>query len=95
MTVEIRPAQRTEHMWVAPEHPGVGIGAALFEHAVETARAEGAPELRIASDPNAEGFYKRMGAHRVGTSTKDVAGPNRELPILIYEFDHAGSDEGS
>ena len=38
MTVEIRPAQRTEHMWVAPEHPGVGIGAALFEHAVETAR---------------------------------------------------------
>jgi len=42
-----------EHMWVAPEHPGVGIGAALFEHAVETARAEGAPELRIASDPNA------------------------------------------
>ena len=27
-----------EHMWVAPEHPGVGIGAALFEHAVETAR---------------------------------------------------------
>src|SRR5207244_5744991 len=42
-----------EHMWVAPEHPGVGIGAALFERAVETARAEGAPELRIASDPNA------------------------------------------
>ena|SRR5207247_1578729 len=83
------------HLWVLPEAMSRGVGRSLFIHALERARNLGFRELEIESDPNAEGFYKRMGAHRVGTSTKDVAGPNRELPILIYEFDHAGSDEGS
>jgi len=73
-----------EHMWVAPEHSHVGIGAALFEHAVETARAEGASELRIASDPNAEGFYVKMGAERVGEIPSRP--PGRTLPLLVLRL---------
>jgi len=50
-------------------------------------------ELEIESDPNAEGFYKRMGARRVGTVTRELAGFNRNLPILVYYFGEAVSCE--
>ncbi len=55
-----------EHLWVLPEHIGTGIGRALFDHAVRKAAALGATILSIEADPNAEGFYRRMGARRVG-----------------------------
>ena len=59
-------ARELEHLWVAPEHMGRRVGARLLDHAVGTLRADGARELRIASDPYAVGFYLRMGARRVG-----------------------------
>jgi hypothetical protein len=43
-------------------------------------------ELEIESDPNAEGFYQRMGARRAGTSIHEGQQGRRELPILIYEL---------
>jgi hypothetical protein len=46
----------------------------------------GIGELEIESDPNAEGFYRRMGARRVGASSKELDGQRRELPILVYEI---------
>ncbi len=70
-------------MWVAPERVGGG-GAALFAHAVETARAEGASQLRISSDPNAEGFYVKMGARRVGEVPSRP--PGRMLPLLVFRL---------
>ncbi len=79
------------HLWVLPEAMGRGVGRSLFSHALERARFLGFRELEIESDPNAEGFYQRMGAHRVGTSSKVLAGHNRELPVLVYEFDHAAA----
>ncbi len=79
------------HLWVLPEAMGRGVGRSLFSHALERARILGFRELEIESDPNAEGFYQRMGAHRVGTSTKVLAGHNRELPVLVYELDHVAS----
>ena len=50
-------------------------------------RESGCRKLEIESDPNAEGFYQRLGARRVGVRTKDWDGQRRELPILIYEID--------
>jgi GNAT superfamily N-acetyltransferase len=69
-----------EHFWVAPARMGAGVGRALFEHAVERCRAIGARRLRISADPNAEGFYRRMGARRVGEVPSTPAG--RTLPRL-------------
>jgi len=83
------------HLWVLPEAMGRGVGRALFSHALERATDLGFLELEIESDPNAEGFYQRLGAHRVGTSIKDLAGHKRELPILVYEFDHAAAGKVS
>jgi GNAT superfamily N-acetyltransferase len=67
-------------MWVDQPHIGDGVGRALFEHAADTARAHGGSVLMIASDPNAEGFYKRMGAQPAGTVAGRPAG--RKLPLL-------------
>ncbi|MEJ2735480.1 MAG: GNAT family N-acetyltransferase [Anaerolineae bacterium] len=75
------------HMWVLPEAMGRGVGRSLFFHALERAKALGFRELGVESDPNAEGFYRRLGAHRVGTNVYTVEGHRRELPVLNYEID--------
>ena len=71
------------HMWVRPGSMGCGVGRSLFMHALDRASALGFRELEIESDPNAEGFYQRMGAHRVGTVTREVERQRRELPFLV------------
>lgn len=73
------------HLWVLPEWMGRGIGRALFRHAIERAKALGFQKVAIESDPNAEGFYLRMGARRVGESVQMVEQQRRELPVLMYE----------
>jgi hypothetical protein len=36
----------------------------------------------IEADPNAEGFYKRMGASHVGEIVYEIDGRERVLPLL-------------
>jgi ribosomal protein S18 acetylase RimI-like enzyme len=72
------------HLWVLPKWMRRGIGRSLFCHALERVKALGFRELEIESDPNAEGFYQRMAARRVGTNIYKVDGQQRELPVLIY-----------
>ena len=76
-----------DHLWILPAGMQRGIGRALFEHAVNEARAAGFDSIKIEADPNAEGFYKRMGAQRVGTSISVVEGEKRELPLLAYQLE--------
>lgn len=79
-----------DHLWIVPSAMRRGIGRALFEHAVEQARGLGARALKIESDPNAEGFYKRMGARRAGKTVTEIDGQRRELPLLAYELPGTG-----
>jgi GNAT superfamily N-acetyltransferase len=74
-----------EHLWVLPQAMGQGVGRALFGHAVQRAKELGIEAIEIESDPNAEKFYERMGARRVGTKLADMDGQSRSLPLLIYE----------
>lgn len=76
-----------EHLWVRPSQIGKGLGRLLFVHAVEQARTRGAKFIEIESDPNAEGFYHRQGARRVGTVNATVAGCPREVPVLRFQLD--------
>jgi GNAT superfamily N-acetyltransferase len=69
-----------EHFWIAPARMGHGVGRTLFEDAVVRCRAIGVRRLWITADPNAEGFYRRMGARRVGEVPSTPAG--RTLPRL-------------
>ena len=73
-----------DHLWIDPNSMGHGIGRALFEHAVARATAAGFTTIKIEADPNAEGFYQRMGAQRIGTSATLVEGQRRELPLMLY-----------
>jgi GNAT superfamily N-acetyltransferase len=72
-----------EHFWVLPEVMNRGVGRSMFEHALKRARVMGFQSLEIESDPNAEGFYRRMGARRVRTRTMEVEGEHRELPVMV------------
>jgi GNAT superfamily N-acetyltransferase len=76
-----------DHLWIIPAAMGRGIGRALFEHAAEQARALGFATIKIEADPNAEGFYQRMGARRVGTQVTEIEGERRQLPLLIYQME--------
>jgi hypothetical protein len=42
--------------------------------------------VAIEADPNAEGFYLRMGARRVGESVYEIEGRKRKLPLLSVEI---------
>jgi len=75
-----------DHLWILPDAMGRGIGRSLFEHAVEEARTLGHRTLKIEADPNAEGFYTRMGARRVGETVTEIEGQRRELPLFLYEL---------
>jgi len=75
-----------QHLWVLPEFMHRGFGRSLFLHALACAKKAGFLEIEIESDPNAEGFYRRMGARRVGINRTTLDGSRRELPVLIYEI---------
>ena len=70
-----------DYMFVDPDFIGRGVGRALMDHAVALARELGHHSLTIVADPNAEGFYRRMGAQRVGSQASDVE-PHRQLPLM-------------
>ena len=73
-----------DHLWIVPGAMRRGIGRALFEHATAQAKNSGFDAIKIEADPNAEGFYKRMGATRVGTRVSEVNGERRALPLLEF-----------
>lgn len=71
-----------ENLWVLPEFMGRGIGRKLFLHAVEIASQRGYQLLQLEADPNAVGFYERMGMHQIGERHSEVDGQPRVLPIM-------------
>ena len=73
-----------DHLWVHPDCMGHGMGRALIEHAISTARAWGVATIKVASDPYAEKFYTRMGARRVGDVPSKPEG--RRLPLLRIDL---------
>jgi len=76
-----------EHLWLRPAWIGRGLGRALFVEAVRQARIARVPVLRIKSDPNAELFYLKMGAVRVGLERYQLHGKIcREVPLLAYSI---------
>lgn len=74
-----------EHMWVTPGEIGTGIGKELFLDAMERAAALEVREIEISADPNAAGFYERMGASQIGETDGSIDGQVRKLPRLRIE----------
>jgi ribosomal protein S18 acetylase RimI-like enzyme len=72
------------HLWVAPNAHGRGVGRALVKRALAiAARRRPGSVVRVESDPNAAGFYRRLGAREVGAVPAPMDGdPSRVLPVL-------------
>ncbi len=71
-----------ENLWVLPEYIGKGVGRQLFAHAVKLARQRGYKTLQLEADPNALGFYEKMGMYKTGEHIGEVDGQPRVLPIM-------------
>src|SRR5260370_42474772 len=76
-----------EHMWIRPEHMGNGVGRALFQQIVERVTQLNARGLEFSADPNAEGFYRRMGATRIGEVRSEIEGQPRVLPRMSVDLE--------
>jgi ribosomal protein S18 acetylase RimI-like enzyme len=74
-----------DHMWVKPDYIGTGIGKELFLDAMTRAADLTAREVQLSADPNALGFYKKMGAEEIGEVDIEVHGVYRKLPRMKIE----------
>ena len=54
-----------DDLWVDPVWIGHGLGARLFHLAVDRARELGAQRLEWGAEPNAVGFYEKLGGRKL------------------------------
>lgn len=71
-------------LWVEPDYIGQGIGKQLFVHAAEVVLARGGHALRLEADPNAVGFYQKMGMVKIGESPSKPQG--RLLDVMALDL---------
>jgi GNAT superfamily N-acetyltransferase len=69
-----------EDLWVEPTAMGRGLGRRLFERAAALGRERGCARMEWEAEPNAIGFYERMGAAYVRDS--EVTEWGRVLPVM-------------
>jgi len=73
-----------EDLWVDPGWIGKGVGRLLFRHAAAHAQGLGAESLEWEAEPNAIGFYERMGARYIRDSEPSEWG--RTLSVMGVEL---------
>lgn len=71
-----------ENLWVLPEYIGKGVGKELFLHALNLARQRGYKTLQLEAEPNAMGFYEKMGMEKIGERRSEIEGQPRILPVM-------------
>jgi GNAT superfamily N-acetyltransferase len=71
---------RLDDLWVEPAAMGRGLGRELFGRAAAYGRAAGCARMEWEADPNAVGFYEKVGAVYVRDSEPSEWG--RVLPVL-------------
>lgn len=73
-----------DFLYLHPNYKGKGYGKVLWEGVVEKAAQLGIKRFTIDSDPNAKGYYMKMGAKLIGETPSTVFN-NRTLPLLQYD----------
>jgi ribosomal protein S18 acetylase RimI-like enzyme len=71
-----------ENLWVLPDVMGKGLGKKLFSHALGLSRRRDFKTLQLEADPNAVGFYEKMGMKKIGEHLSEIEGQRRILPIM-------------
>lgn len=70
------------HLWLLPKAIGKGFGSLVFEQILSECGALEISSFYIVSDPDAEGFYLKKGALKVGEVYSDHQ--KRMLPKLKF-----------
>lgn len=73
--------KKLEALFIDPEHIGKGLGKLLWLDLLSKAKQLNIEEFTFDSDPNAEAFYVKMGAKRIGETPSTVF-PDRRLPLM-------------
>lgn len=71
-----------DHLWLLPKAIGKGYGNLVFEQILSECKALNITEFYIISDPDAEGFYLKKGAFKVGEVYSEPQ--KRMLPKLKF-----------
>jgi len=71
-----------EHLFVKPSFQNKGIGRTLMVHALSYCEENWIDEIKIFVDPNAIGFYEKMGAKFLENSLSSIEG--REIPVYFF-----------
>ncbi|MEY8346902.1 GNAT family N-acetyltransferase [Bacillus cereus] len=73
-----------DFLYLHPDYKGKGYGKFLWQCVVEKAVELGMKCFMIDSDPNAKGYYIKMGAKLIGETPSTVF-KDRVLPLLQYD----------
>ena len=79
-----------EALFVKPGYLRQGIGKMLVAHLRNEARLLGIREIRIQGDPNADEFYRYIGAEPAGYR-ESASIPGRFLPVYRLTIGEAGA----
>ena len=75
-----------DDLWIEPASIGTGIGSRLFRHSAERATSLGAVRMEWEAEPNALGFYERMGGRYLRDSEPNEWG--RTLAVMGVDLPH-------
>lgn len=71
-----------EHMFIDPSFIGTGLGRKLFTHCLKTCGLNDISTIKILADPNAKGFYQKMGCRIIADYPSTIEG--RTTPYLEF-----------
>src|SRR5262249_11870551 len=75
-----------DDLWIEPESIGAGIGTRLFRHSAKRAAALGCASMEWEAEPNAVGFYEKMGGRYLRQGELSEWG--RALAVMGIELPH-------
>jgi GNAT superfamily N-acetyltransferase len=74
-----------DDLWLEPEWIGRGVGTELFGASLERAKQLGARHIEWEAEPNAVGFYEKMGARYLRDSEPTEFG--RVIPVMGLDLE--------
>lgn len=74
-----------DHMFILPEFKGKGIGTKFTTHMKAYLSEKKVDKVLIFVDPNAKGFYEKLGAKFRRESDSSI--PGRKIPVYEMKID--------
>lgn len=68
-----------DHLFIRPEYHHMGFGTKMIQHLQKACIKNNIPHLIVFVDPNATGFYEKMGANYLIDLPSSI--PNRNIPV--------------